>query len=202
MLRIWHRQGHPNLGVNPLGPKPGQAAPFPRESPQAKVQIGPAGNQGFSLVEVMVSMIITLSFLMITLQIFLSAAYLRARSTEYNETYNWIQEDFEQVLTKAKAYQVQVKPYSSQCGAANPDNGLAAGFIADSADGLGGSSATLGTRTYGGKNLELRRTASYNDTLDPNRLIKLQYAIVPPGGSPPVLELETKVVIYAAFNCP
>lgn len=154
-------------------------------------------SKGFTLVEVMVSMIMTITFLMVTMQILLSAALLRAKATEYNDAYNWIQEDFEQVLTKAKAYEMQAFPYSAQCNGRT----LAQDFIADSSQGLGGGTQSLGTRSFGGSTFNLTREASNQGTIDPSRLLNINYSIAHPNGKV-ILELDTKVLIYADFNCP
>ena len=45
-------------------------------------------TQGFTLVEVMVSMIMTLTFVIVTMQLFVTAAFLRAKAVEFNDAYN------------------------------------------------------------------------------------------------------------------
>ncbi|MGB7417382.1 MAG: prepilin-type cleavage/methylation domain-containing protein [Thermosynechococcaceae cyanobacterium] len=136
------------------------------------------------------------------MNIMLTAAFLRAKAVEYNEVYNWIQEDFEQVLTKAKVYEMEAQPYSTLCAATNPANGLAASFITSTVGGLGGSSTSLGQRSFGEKTLSLTRTASYAESRAPKKLLTVNYAVLPIGSNQTVFEIETKVVMYAAFNCP
>ena len=155
-------------------------------------------STGFTLVEVIVGMMITLIFLTVTMQIFVSAAYLRAKAREYDEIYNWVQEDFEQILTKAKTYEMQTIPHSSFCATGQ----LASSFISDAAQGLGGNTADLGERTFGTRTMQLSRTASHTGTLDPSRLLDVTYQITQVGTGESILEIETKVAIYAAFNCP
>ena len=164
--------------------------------------IAETSSRGFSLVEVLVSMMITTTFLMITLQLMLSAAVLRAKATEYNDAYNWIQEDFEQILTKAQSYEIQAQPFSTLCNPTNASNGLAANFVGDAEEGLGGASVNLGQRSFGGKTFSLRRIADYQNTLEPNRLISLKYVISNVDGNQTILELDTRVIVYSAFNCP
>ena len=159
-------------------------------------------NHGFTLVEVMVSMIIVTTFLVVTMQIFLSAAVLRAKASEYNEAYNWIQEDYEKILTKAQTYEMHAQPYSTLCNPLNPDHGLAASFVGHQTQGLGGASVNLDPRAFGGQTFSLVRTADYARTVEPNRLIALTYELVNVSTNQTVLEMETKVMIYAAFNCP
>ena len=154
--------------------------------------------KGFTLVEVLVSMIIAMAFLIVTMQIFVSAAYLRARANQFNDSYNWIQEDFEQVLTKAKSYEMQASPYSAQCNTGT----LASGFIADANIGLDGANANLGTRQFGGKTFQLLRTASNIGTLDETRLVTVNYTLTDSVTGDTLLDIDTKVTIYAAFNCP
>ena len=155
-------------------------------------------DEGFTLVEVLVSMIMTVTFVMVTMQVFLSAAFLRAKAAEFNDAYNWIQEDFEQVLTQAKSYEMNTLPFSTQCNAGT----LASSFVSDSSVGLGGSIVTLGTKQFSGSSYQLIRTATNVGTLDPSRLVNVNYAVQSPTTSKVILDIDTKVLIYAAFNCP
>lgn len=155
-------------------------------------------SAGFTLVEIIVSMVLTLIFLSVTMQIFISAAYLRAKANEYSDAHNWIQEDFEQILTKAKRYEMQAIPYSSHCGAGT----LASSFITDDTEGLGGQTTQLGARNLGGQTLRLTRKATNVGTLDESRLLTVNYKITRSGSGETVVDIDTKVTIYAAFNCP
>jgi prepilin-type N-terminal cleavage/methylation domain-containing protein len=168
------------------------------ESPRHSV----VTDTGFTLTEVLVAMMLSMIFLSITMQLFVAAAFFRARSTQYNYAYNWMQEDFEEVLNKANQYEMAVTPYSTHCNATNASDGLAASFLNDTVSGLGGSSVSLGTRNLGGLSYTMTRTGSYTSTRDPQKLIQVSYTVRPTGGGEVVAELDTEVLIYAGFKCP
>lgn len=154
--------------------------------------------QGFTLVEAFVGLLITMISLTIALQMFLTTAYMRARAKQFDDAYAWIQEDFETVRAQAAEFEQGALPYSSHCG--TPNN-LAATFITDDTVGLGGTSATLGTKTLNGKDYELTRTATPSD-IAPERLVALQYELISIENGNPVFEIDAEVVMYAAFRCP
>ena len=157
---------------------------------------------GFTIVEAFVGILITMISLTIALQMFITTAYMRARINQFSGANNWIQEDFETVRTKATTFEQEAVPYSSYCSAA-PANNLAAMFITDNTVGLGGASATVGTKTLNGKEYELTRTAAPS-SMAPNRLVTLEYDLFSMENGNPSLEFEidAEVVIYAAFKCP
>ncbi len=158
-------------------------------------------DRGFSLIEVIVSLMVTLIFLSVTMQMFVSASILRAKSDRYNSAYNWMQEDYETMLAKANAYEIDAVPYSNFCNPASAASGLAANFITDTTQGLGGATTTLGPKSVGGQDFYLTRTASYAGSADPEKLVSVQYALVPVGGGASVFQLSAEVAIYAAFKC-
>ncbi|MGB8701401.1 MAG: prepilin-type N-terminal cleavage/methylation domain-containing protein [Thermosynechococcaceae cyanobacterium] len=162
----------------------------------------PGSPTGFSLVEVLVALMVTMIFVSVTMQIFVSAAFFRARADQFNQAYNWIQEDFETVLYKASQYEAAALPYSTKCSATNPANGLAAGFLTDTTAGLGGASSTVGTRSFGGKSFTLTRTGNYASSANPYKLLGLTYTVTPTDGGPAVADIRTEAVIYAGFKCP
>lgn len=169
---------------------------FPKVGVRAVIRFK---ESGFTLVEVLVGMMISMIFLSITMQIFVAAAFLRAQSTKYNDAYNWVQEDFEQLLSKAQNYQLAASPYPAQCDAETPDDGLAASFLQDVMEG---ETVNFGPRDFGGKSFMLTRMGDYSQTTSPDRLLNIRYSITPVNGGPDFFSLDTKVVLYAAFKCP
>ena len=155
-------------------------------------------TEGFTLVEVMVSMIMTLTFVIVTMQLFVTAAFLRAKAAEFNDAYNWIQEDFEQALTQARTYEINAVPFSTRCETGT----LASEFINDPLNGLGGANVTLGTREFGGQRYELVRSATHLGTLDSTQLVAMKYQVQTPVQARVILDIDTQVLIYAALKCP
>lgn len=158
--------------------------------------------QGFSIVEVMVALMIAMIFLSVTLQVLVSAAVFRLRADQFDSAVNWIQEDLETVIGKAGRYEMNAVPYSTKCTAINLADGLAAGFINDTTQGLDGTSSTFGPKQIGDKSLVLTRTADYLSSADPLRLVQLTYTVTPQGSGDIVASMKTEVVPYAVLRCP
>jgi Tfp pilus assembly protein PilV len=161
----------------------------------------PSPFLGFSLVEVLVAMMVTMIFVTIMLQMFLAAAFFRSKGFQYNQAFNWIQEDYEMTFKKASEYEANVEPASTLCAATTPANGLAATFLNDTTHGLGGTTVTLGPKTFGGQSFLLTRTGNYASSANPYKLLKLNYTVTPTSGGDAIANLNTEVVIYAGFKC-
>jgi prepilin-type N-terminal cleavage/methylation domain-containing protein len=159
-------------------------------------------KRGFTLVEVLVAILISTIFVSIAMQIMVSAAFFRSKAYQYNQAFNWIQQDYETVFSKATEYENSVSPYSTKCLATGPASGLAAGFINDATIGLGGSSVSVGPTTLSGKSFMMTRTADYAASDDPYRLVRLTYTVTPTDGGSTVANIATEVVLYAGFKCP
>jgi prepilin-type N-terminal cleavage/methylation domain-containing protein len=160
--------------------------------------------KGFSLVEVLVAMMVSCIFVAITMQAIVAAAFFRARAEQFDEGVNWIQEDLESVIKRAGQYETDIFPraYSSRCNPATNAEGLPAGFMNDTATGLGGAQVTVGTKSFGGKSFELRRSADYQSSSDPKLLLKISYQVVPEGGGKAIATTTTEVLPYAVLRCP
>jgi hypothetical protein len=159
-------------------------------------------QRGFSLIETLTALMVSMIFVTLTLQMFVSAAFFRSKGDQYNQAFNWIQEDYEIVFTKASEYEANVQPNSTFCAATTPANGLAANFLNDAVRGLGGTTATIGPKTFGGKSFMLTRTGSYATSDNPYKLLKLTYVVTPTDGTAAVANINTEVAIYAGFKCP
>ena len=154
-------------------------------------------DQGFSLVEVMISMMVTSIFVAVTMQTILVAAIFRNRGSQYDQAVTWIQEDFEQVVNQATQFEVMAVPESVRCNAVDPEDGLAAGFLAE----IDGLSLTDGSRTLGGEVFTLNRTGDYENSVDPYKLLQLSYTVTPQGGGEAIASLSTEVLLTAALKC-
>jgi type II secretory pathway pseudopilin PulG len=158
--------------------------------------------EGFTLIEVLVALMVAMIFITITLQMFVAAAFFRAKGDQYNQAFNWIQEDYEIVFKQASEYESNVEPASTLCAATTSANGLAANFLSDTTRGLGGATTTIGPRTFGGKSFLLTRTGNYANSADPYKLLKLNYTVTEPNGGAAIANINTEVAIYAGFKCP
>ncbi|MBW4641190.1 MAG: type II secretion system GspH family protein [Gloeocapsa sp. UFS-A4-WI-NPMV-4B04] len=61
----------------------------------------PQQNEGFTLVEVLVAILITTIFVAVTMQSMVLAAVFKARARQFSEATTWIQEDLENVKSQA-----------------------------------------------------------------------------------------------------
>ncbi len=157
---------------------------------------------GFTMAEVVISLMIGSIALVMLMQNVLTAAGFQARSEQYDKAITWIQEDLESVKYQANEYQKNVNPYSPLCSATNPATGFAASFMNDATIGLGGSIKTFDPRLLGGKSLVMKRTVTYATSADPYKLLQIVYSVTPAGSSTEVASLTTEVIPYASLKCP
>lgn len=75
----------------------------------------PQQEQGFTLVEVLVAILITTLFVVVAMQSMVIAAIFKAKAQEYSEATTWIQEDLENV--KYQASQLGIKTVQSMTAA-------------------------------------------------------------------------------------
>jgi prepilin-type N-terminal cleavage/methylation domain-containing protein len=157
---------------------------------------------GFTLAEVLVALMVSAIFTSLTMQALVTAAAFRSKAAQYDEAVSWIQEDLEAVVSQAQQYESSALPFSLLCNATTEADGMAARFISDSTNGLGGPTATIGPRVLGGKSYTLNRTAQFDTTSDPFRLIEMIYTVTPDAGGPAVATVRTEVIPYAVLRCP
>jgi len=162
----------------------------------------PSKNAGFTLIEVLVAMIVAAAFVSMTMQAIMTSAAFRVVATQYDEAMSWIQEDLETVVNRAAQYEITAQPYSSGCLATLSSNGIAASFLNDSVTGLGGASTTIGPRALGGKYYTLTRTADFESSSDPYRLLSVTYQVIEQGDNKPIATVNTEVIPHAVFKCP
>jgi Tfp pilus assembly protein PilV len=161
-----------------------------------------SSQQGLTMAEVVISMIVGAVFLTVLLQNIVTSAGFKVRGEQYDKAIIWIQEDLELVKYQATDYQKNINPYSTTCLATNPANGFAASFINDAAVGLGGTSKTFPARQIGGKSLIMTRTATYTGSADPYKLLQIAYSVRSATNGAEVAALTTEVVPHAALKCP
>lgn len=157
---------------------------------------------GFSLVEVLVALMLLSIFIGLSMQAFLVAIILKYRAEQQDEATNWIQEDLELVKYQAQIYEKNAYPYSPKCSATDPTNGLAASFMNDGAVGLGGSSKTFAAKYFGGVPFTMTRSATYADSVDPFKLLKINYRVTSQTDGNNIRTISTETIIDAALRCP
>ena len=158
-------------------------------------------QRGFTLLEVLVSMLIIVIFIGITMHLMVVASIFKARAEQYDRAVVWIQEDLEQAIAIAQQYEQNATPYSLRCNATIASSGLAAGLLNDPT-GIGGTPKNFGTRVFGGTTFTMTRTADYANSFDPFKLLKLNYTVVPANGGMAIATISTEVIANAGFKCP
>lgn len=174
----------------------------------------PQQEQGFTLVEVLVAILITTLFVAVSMQAMVLAAVFKARAQESAEATTWIQEDLENVKYQASRYKD-----NTECAPAIINNGYADGFrdsllklnnpTNDPANKIGNQTGSYPeifeetSRTK--KKFRLRRITNPVDVAPYNRL-EVSYDVSPIistntfGKS--IANFYTEVIPNAAFQCP
>lgn len=174
----------------------------------------PPQEQGFTLVEVLASIVIATVFVATALQAIVIAAIFQARAQEYTEATTWIREDLENLRFSASTY---VDAARCSPGGAYPNKGYADGF----SDRLHNINQPNGTLSNGaspdsdtitptkannaGKEFRFRRISIPLDT-PPYAVLIVSYDVSPRLSSstvgPSIATLQTEVIPNGAFECP
>lgn len=175
----------------------------------------PQQEQGFTLVEVLVSILIATVFVATAMQAMVVAALFKARAQEYSEATTWIQEDLESLRFSAGQYADSARCTAPLNGELGPNNGYADGF----SDRLHNISQPNGTRTgdadsapdsdtttpiktgRAGKTFTFRRVSTPRNTA-PYTVLTLTYTVTPTSGGSFVASFYTEIIPDAAFQCP
>ncbi len=132
----------------------------------------PKQEQGFTLVEVLVSILITIAFTSVALQIMVFATVFKVRAQEFAKATAWIQEDLENV--KYKAATLGEKP--GKCNAPNSDVGYAK-ELQDNLPALKNDNLDIGKRIYA-----LSRTSNIKEEFSNYEVLGLTYSVAPING--------------------
>lgn len=152
----------------------------------------PQQEQGFTLVEVLVAILITTLFVGVTMQSMVIAAIFKARAKQFTEATIWIQKDLENVKFLSTKEQLPFVAVSCSTG-----------YSAALKTKIDSSIPQPSSDFIGGKKFWLVR----EDTTD-NHVLKLDYSIVPDNNgsagstSNAIIKIHTEVLPDAAFECP
>lgn len=161
----------------------------------------PQREQGFTLVEVLIAILITTLFVAVSMQAMVFAAVFKARAQQSAEATTWIQEDLEKVRFEASQYKD-----TTECAATSANNGYADGLrdeIMDS-DLTGTNTFSTNERFRTGKLFRMRRTTTPLNT-SPYNLLQINYEVSPIISSTtvgsPIAKFYTEVIPDAALQC-
>jgi prepilin-type N-terminal cleavage/methylation domain-containing protein len=143
-------------------------------------------SAGFSLMEVLASILLMSLLISVALQTMVSAVALKVGGNKVSHSQNWIQADLEAV--RFVASKIPVEP--SRCR--NLDRGYALAIK----EALGTGTPTQ-TFSSDGVNYQLQRQLTIGS--DPSVLV-VEYTVVPDTGAA-ITTLRTEVIPDAAFDC-
>jgi prepilin-type N-terminal cleavage/methylation domain-containing protein len=159
--------------------------------------------QGFTLVEVLISILITTVFVSVSLQGVLAAILLQSKAARQAEANNWIQSDLAEVRWQASRAQLAFD--KNRCQVTNADQGFADALrdrLAQT-DVTGTTSYTAPVqlkRSTTGQEFELARTFSITDS--PYQILGIQYQVRPhTSEAAAVANFYSEVIADATFQC-
>ncbi|PSO79589.1 MAG: hypothetical protein BRC41_18770 [Cyanobacteria bacterium QH_9_48_43] len=197
---------------------------------QLKSKLQRSTEEGFTLLETLVAMLVATTFVAATMQAMVIAAYSRIRAQETSEATALIQEDLEEVkfIATKERYNPSETELDHRCDAngdndrkfdkndANRDEGLADGLRDEvleetERDRYEITNPTDYKTIYSrevesdeieiGKNYVLKRTLNIADK-EPYNVLELEYEVInPQEDEDPVAEMYTEVIPDAAFEC-
>lgn len=149
-----------------------------------------SSQQGFTLTEVLVSILITTIFVAVAMQAIVLAAVMSLKAKQSAEATTWIQKDLESVKYQASLNQL---PYNS--------NACDSGYGASLNDTLEDPEPT-------DKTLVNKRFWIQRETIPNENILGIIYRIVPDNNGSPgssddaITTIYTEVIPDAAFQCP
>ena len=172
---------------------------------QLKSKLQRSTEEGFTLLETLVAMLVATTFVAATMQAMVIAAYSRIRAQETSEATALIQEDLENL--KYEASQLTYAGNESKCNASSKTEGFADALR----DKVIGSDSSSTETVYPspenpipssntGKAYNLKKTLTLPDNA-PFNVLKVSYEVKPSSGGDPVAEMYTEVIPDAAFEC-
>jgi prepilin-type N-terminal cleavage/methylation domain-containing protein len=149
---------------------------------------------GFTLLEVLVSIAITGTFVSLAMQGMGVAAILQARAIQSAEAANWIQADLETLRLQTAAAQLPFNP--ALCQAQQTDQGFARVLR----DRLVSNESSPLRQSRTGQKFILDRTLSIEPSA-PFNILGIRYVVKPQNNSRSILNFYTEVIPDAAFTC-
>ena len=142
----------------------------------------PQQEQGFTLVEVLVAILITTLFVAVSMQAIVLATVFKTRAQEYAEATTWIQKDLENVKYQASRYKDE-----TECAATKVDDGYADGFR-DLLLGVStnGTYSNLSSKTFRTNKVFVTRRTTTPDNTNPYNLLQISYDVLPTVDSSPL----------------
>ncbi len=156
--------------------------------------ISPSNAAGFTLLEVLVSIALTATFVTLAMQGMSVAAILQSRAIQSAEAANWIQSDLETLHFQTSASQLPFDPL--RCHAQQSQQGFAQALL----DKLASSALPSLRQSRTGQKFTLDRQLAIEPSA-PFNILSVRYTVRPQSGSSSILKFYTEVIPDAAFTC-
>ena len=165
---------------------------------QLKSKLQRSTEEGFTLLETLVAMLVATTFVAATMQAMVIAAYSRIRAQETSEATALIQEDLENLK-----YEASELPYTgneSKCNASSKTEGFADALRDEYYSG----DETRDSFTKSGSNSgkEYIITRKLIPSKEQPNVLQVIYSVMPSSDDETVAEMYTEVIPDAAFSCP
>jgi prepilin-type N-terminal cleavage/methylation domain-containing protein len=151
-------------------------------------------NAGFTLLEVLVSIALTSTFVALALQGAGVATILQSRAIQSAEAANWVQSDLETLHLQTSISQLPFDP--TLCHAQQTHQGFAQAL----SDRLISIASPPLRQSRTGQKFTLDRLLSVEPAA-PFNILGVRYTVQPQNGSKPILNFYTEVIPDAAFTC-
>lgn len=169
-------------------------------------------EQGFTLTEVLVAILITSVFVATAMQAVVIAAVMRVKAKQSAEAITWIQQDLENVRYQANQLDYnnttsQYNPDSTRCSATTSITGYGdklRDIVAGRDITTASNNVDLLKTSSSGKTYNLRRTttpSSLSNSVPYNNL-QLSYTVNPTSGGSDIAILYAEIIPDVAFKCP
>jgi Tfp pilus assembly protein PilV len=166
---------------------------------------------GFTLMEVLVAILLTTTFVAVALQGMVVAMLLKSKSFQVAEASRWVEADLEGIRSQLTLTQLPMGLNQSRCHPASADGGFA-DLVRDNlagVDATGTAEYQLSPRTEiskMGKTFQIARTLSIPSTPEniDAKILGIQYTVSPTSGTTiekPILHFYTEVMPDAALQC-
>ncbi len=161
----------------------------------------PKTNQGFSLVEVMVGMLLLFGFVAAAMQTLVASAAIKVKAQERSEATAWIQQDIEMIRYQAS----QLPANTALCGATSATAGYADALrdvIAGASASTTNTTATSKTSALGNRPYTVNRTINLKNA-SPYVVMEVSYNVPSPSNASQSLsQMYAEVIPDKAFQCP
>ena len=161
-------------------------------------------EQGFTMVDVLVSILIGTIFTTVSMQAMIIAAYTRVRITKISEAMLSIQEDLEWVKYQAIESNLSYRGNEARCSATQT-TGFADALRdvvlgSDSSETTSTSTEIKESHSAPSKQYKLQLTMNLKNQ-DPFNVLELSYKVTSVSGGKVLADLYTEVIPDAAFKC-